>query len=122
MLPTTRQEPRNYGAAPVRLRERAGTDLRMSETEHEPERRVEDLQARADSLRDRIDDVRGDWENKKADATVPGAEPDPGSMEAEDPEATAYPAKGGSDDLGGDVGQASADESLDARDPENEDL
>ncbi len=75
----------------------------MNESEHEPERQLEDLQGQADSLRDRIEDVRGDWENKKADATVPGAEPDPGSMEAEDAEATAYPAKGSSEELGEDL-------------------
>ena len=75
----------------------------MSETEHEPERELEDLQAQADSLGDRIDDVRADWESKKADAGVPGAEPDPDSMEAEDAEATAYPAKGDSDELGEDL-------------------
>ena len=83
-------------------------------SESEPERQLEHLQAQADSLRDRIDDVRDDWESKKADATVPGAEPDPDSMEAEDPQATAYPAKGSSDDLGEDL--------EDVRDPANEDL
>lgn len=94
----------------------------MSETEHEPEQDLEALQDQADSLRDRIEDAREDWESKKTDAGVPGAEPDPGSMEAEDPEATAYPAKGSSDDLGEGLDEASADEALDTRDPENEDL
>lgn len=82
----------------------------MSETEHEPERQLEDLQAQADSLGDRVEEARSDWERKKADASVPGAEPDPESMESEDAEATAYPAKGSSDDLGEDLDEATADE------------
>ena len=64
----------------------------MTASEHEPERELEALQDQADSLGDQISEVRDDWESKKADAAVPGAEPDPESMESEDPEATAYPA------------------------------
>lgn len=85
----------------------------MSETEHEPERELEALQDQADALGDQVAELREDWEGKKLDPGVPGAEGDPLAAEAEDPEATAYPAKGSSDSLG---------EDIDPSDPANEDL
>jgi hypothetical protein len=42
----------------------------------EPEREVEDMRRRADRLEDQIDEVREDWERKKADPSVPGARDD----------------------------------------------
>ncbi len=75
----------------------------MTDSEHEPEQELEELEAQSESLGDRISDAREDWESKKADASVPGADPDPDSRESEDAEATAYPAKGSSEDLGEDL-------------------
>jgi hypothetical protein len=42
----------------------------------EPERELEDMEERADKLEDEIDEVREDWERKKSDSSVPGAQPD----------------------------------------------
>lgn len=103
----------------VRARTRTGTDARMSETEHEPERDVEALQEQSDSLGDRITEAREDWEAKKRDSGVPGAGGDPQAAESEDAQATAYPAKGDDDSQGEDL---QADEPLDPQDPANEDL
>ncbi len=82
----------------------------MTASEHEPERELQELQDQADSLGDRISDARDDWESKKADASVPGADPDPDSRESEDAEATAYPAKGSSDKFGEDLEEASSED------------
>lgn len=79
----------------------------MTSSEHEPEQELQQLQDQADSLGDRISEARDDWESKKADASVPGADPDPESRESEDAEATAYPAKGSSEELGEDLDDAS---------------
>lgn len=49
----------------------------------EPERDVEEMEERASKLEDEIDKVRKDWERKKADSGVPGAQPDNGDS-AED--------------------------------------
>lgn len=87
--------------------------------ENEPERELEELQDKSDSLGEQISDAREDWEAKKQDPAVPGADGGPQAAESEDPELTAYPAKGGSEDLGGDL---PADEPLDPQDPANEDL
>lgn len=91
----------------------------MSDSEHEPERELEALQDQADSLGDQITEVREDWESKKKDAGVPGAGGDPLAAESQDPELTAYPAKGDDDSPGEDL---PADEPLDPQDPANEDL
>jgi hypothetical protein len=91
----------------------------MSETEHQPERELEALQDQADSLGDRISETREQWESKKLDPNVPGAGGDPQAAESEDPQATAYPAKGNDGSLGEDL---PADEPLDRQDPANEDL
>ena len=79
----------------------------MTDSEREPERELEELQDQSDSLGERAAEARDDWERKKADPAVPGAEPDPGSMESEDPEATAYPAKGSSEEFTEDLDEAS---------------
>ena len=42
----------------------------------EPERELEEMQKRADKLEDEIDEARKDWEQKKADPSVPGASSD----------------------------------------------
>jgi hypothetical protein len=42
----------------------------------EPEREVDEMQERADKLEDEIDEVRKDWERKKADSSIPGATQD----------------------------------------------
>jgi hypothetical protein len=69
----------------------------------ENDRRAEDLeqeldkmQERTDRLEGEIDEARDDWERKKADPAVPGAQPDDqdhGDDEEPPPEAQ-YPAKG----------------------------
>ena len=88
----------------------------MNETEHEPERELEALQDQADNLGERISDVREDWEGKKRDPAVPGAEGDPLAAGSEDPAATA---NGSSQTPGEDL---PVDEPLDPQDPANEDL
>ena len=37
---------------------------------------LDDMEERSQRLEDEIDDARGDWEKKKADSSVPGAQPD----------------------------------------------
>jgi hypothetical protein len=86
----------------------------MTETEHEPERDLEGLQHEADSLGERISEVRDDWESKKSDAAVPGAGGDPLAAQSDHPEGQ-FPGVGDSDSL-------TSDEPLDASDPANEDL
>jgi len=60
----------------------------------EPEREVEEMQERADKLEDEIDEVRKDWERKKADPSVPGAAGDPEKAEKGPQPETNYPSKG----------------------------
>ena len=79
----------------------------MTSSEHEPEQELQELQDQSDSLGERISEARDDWESKKADPSVPGADPDPESRESEDAEATAYPAKGSSEEFGEDLDEAS---------------
>jgi uncharacterized small protein (DUF1192 family) len=43
--------------------------------EHPPEREVEEMEERSDRLEDEIEETRSDWERKKRDPSVPGAEP-----------------------------------------------
>jgi hypothetical protein len=76
----------------------------MSAHEQEPEQELEEMQAQADSLGKDVEDVRDDWEAKKGDPAVPGA--------------------GGDTAAASPVGEEaiSADEPLDERDPETEDL
>ena len=62
----------------------------------EPERDVEEMEERSERLGNEIDEAREDWEDKKADASVPGA--------AGEPEETG------------------ADVEFDPRDPADEDL
>ncbi len=50
----------------------------MQETSEEMKSDLEDLEERAGELGDQVDDTRQDWEGKKADSSVPGAEPDDG--------------------------------------------
>jgi hypothetical protein len=60
----------------------------------EPEREVEEMQERADKLEGEIDEVRKDWERKKADPSVPGAAGDPQKAEKGPQPETNYPSKG----------------------------
>jgi hypothetical protein len=62
-----------------------------------PERDVEEMQERADRLEEEIDDVRKDWERKKADSSIPGAAGDPEKAEEGPRPETSYPAKGDED-------------------------
>jgi hypothetical protein len=43
--------------------------------EHRPERDVEEMEERVERLEDEISDTRQDWERKRNDPGVPGAEP-----------------------------------------------
>ena len=91
----------------------------MNDTEHEPERELEEMQDQSDSLGEQISEAREEWDAKKQDPGVPGADGDPQAAESEDPKLTAYPAKGSSENFGEDL---PADETLDQQDPANEDL
>jgi hypothetical protein len=73
----------------------------MTDNAQEPEAQVDALQHESDRLGEAIGDAREDWENKKSDAAVPGADSE---VTRADPQ-----------NLG-------ADGDLDAREPENEDL
>ncbi len=42
------------------------------------DREAEDLKQQGDKLGEDIDATKADWEHKQADASVPGAVPDPG--------------------------------------------
>jgi hypothetical protein len=42
------------------------------------ERAVAEMEARSEELKDRIEEVDADWQRKRADARVPGANPPPG--------------------------------------------
>lgn len=76
-------------------------------TEHEEqaesvERELDDMQRRSDRLGRGIDEVREDWQSKRADEHVPGATPDPESEDedsGEPPPEAEYPSKseGGKD-------------------------
>jgi hypothetical protein len=55
------------------------------------------MQKRTDRLEDEIDDVRDDWERKKADPSVPGAAGDPSKAENGPQPETSYPSKGDED-------------------------
>ncbi len=58
----------------------------MSEHEriHErAERQADDLERRGDELGDQIRDTRQDWESKKGDEKVPGAQPEDPAEEHE---------------------------------------
>ena len=90
----------------------------MTDAEREPEQELEALQDQSDSLGDRVAEARDDWESKKADPAVPGADGDPLAAQSDHPE-DQFPAQGSSDQLGEDL---PADESLDTQDPANEDL
>ena len=64
-----------------------------------PERDIDDMQERTDRLEDEIDDVRDDWERKKAASDVPGAAGDPERAEQGPQPETNYPSKGDEEDL-----------------------
>jgi phage shock protein A len=51
------------------------------------EREVDRLEEHSEEVRERVDDARRDWEAKKSDQGVPGAQPDPTEEDATEPEA-----------------------------------
>jgi hypothetical protein len=61
-------------------------------------RESDDMEARSETLRDGIDEARQDWERKRSDQSVPGANP-PESDEGQ-PEEASYPSKGGDEEGG----------------------
>jgi hypothetical protein len=63
----------------------------------QPEREVEDMEERVSKLDDQIDEVREEWERKKADSSVPGAAGDPEKAEQGPQPETNYPSKGDED-------------------------
>jgi len=73
----------------------------MDEDRGEPEAQLDELQQDADRLGEHVEAARKDWEAKKADPAVPGADGDPKAGEGE------------GDVPGGEI---------DPRDPANEDL
>jgi hypothetical protein len=50
----------------------------MEESSEEMRSDLEDLEERAGEFGDDVDEARQDWERRKADDSVPGAEPDDG--------------------------------------------
>ena len=73
-------------------------------TEHEYERRADelaretqDMEQRAERLEEEIDEARGDWERKKRDSSVPGAAGAPEQADQGTQPETSYPTKGPSD-------------------------
>jgi hypothetical protein len=64
----------------------------------ELEREADAMDERAKRLEDDIDDVREDWQRKKADPSVPGAAGDPSKAEDGPEPETSYPSKGDSDE------------------------
>jgi hypothetical protein len=63
----------------------------------QPERELDEMEQRAEKLEDQIDEVREDWERKKADSSVPGAAGDPEKAEDGPQPETNYPSKGDED-------------------------
>jgi hypothetical protein len=63
----------------------------------EPERKVDEMQERADRLEEEIDEAREDWQRKKADPRIPGAAGDPERAEEGPQTETNYPSKGDED-------------------------
>ena len=59
-------------------------------------RETDDMQQRSDELRKGIDEARQDWERKRSDDSVPGANP-PESEDKPPPEAS-FPAKQGGEE------------------------
>ena len=47
------------------------------------EREADRLEEHSDEVGERIEDVKGDWESKESDASVPGAQPAPEELEDE---------------------------------------
>jgi hypothetical protein len=74
----------------------------MDETDREPEQQLDKLQDQSDSLGEEIAEAREDWEDKKLDPAVPGADGDPQAADSDDA-ANAYPAKGSADSLDEDL-------------------
>jgi hypothetical protein len=62
-----------------------------------PEREARDMEERSEKLEEEIEDVREDWERKKADSGIPGAAGDPDRAEEGPKPETSYPAKGDED-------------------------
>ena len=69
--------------------ERAGYTLGMEHEERARalEREVDRLEEHSEEVGARVEDARRDWEAKKSDQGVPGAQPDPAEEEPTDAEA-----------------------------------
>jgi len=65
-------------------------DERADELEAE----LHEMEERSERLEDEIDGTREDWERKKRDPSVPGAEGDPERAEGGPPPEQTYPSKG----------------------------
>lgn len=50
------------------------------------EREADDLEQQSERLRNEVADVRGDWEGKKGDGSLPGAQPGEGEQAQGDAE------------------------------------
>jgi hypothetical protein len=55
---------------------------------------TEKMEQHSEQLGERIEDIESDWERKEQDASVPGAQPDPG----EDETSTGNPDAAGAED------------------------
>lgn len=53
-----------------------GTDEGIEQAAQEAEAQLDDLEHHSDELGEDIDHTRRDWERRKEDSQVPGAEPD----------------------------------------------
>jgi hypothetical protein len=63
------------------------------------QRETEDMEDRSEKLREGIDEARQEWERKRADQSVPGANPP--ESEEEPPAEASFPAKEGDEDGSG---------------------
>ena len=64
-------------------------------------RETDDMEERSEKLREGIEEARQDWQRKRADQSVPGANPpesEGGEGEEEPPEEASFPAKEGDED------------------------
>jgi hypothetical protein len=65
--------------------------MRDRDPAQEAERELSDMERRSERLEHQIEDLRSDWERKKQDPSVPGAEGDPGRAEGDIPPEADFP-------------------------------
>lgn len=68
------------------------------ERAEQAEREVADMQKRSERLEEEIEDVREDWQRKRRDENVPGAESPPEEDEEGPPPEAEYPSKASDQD------------------------